>query len=165
MPRVLRGNLEIALSTLLEHGANPNATITQATGARRYSQDWSFGDDLVGATRAFTFAARFAEIPIMRALAAHGRTRVSRCPTGSTAVMAAMDTAQTRSGEFEGFGVDRRGRTSSRGSSRAVSRGGAEGRAGIDAACRVASGADVNASGRDRRHGDAQGRGEGTPRA
>lgn len=105
---VLRGNLQI-VSALLEHGANPNATITQATGARRYSQDWSFGDDLVGATP-YYLAARFAEVPIMRALAARGANTRFAMPDGSTAIMAAMDTAQTRSGELEGFGTDRRSR-------------------------------------------------------
>ena len=105
---VLRGNVDI-VSALLEHRANPNATISQATGARRYSQDWSFGDDLVGATP-YYLAARFAEIPIMKVLAARGANTRFAMPDGSTAVMAAMDTALTRSGELEGFGTDRRGR-------------------------------------------------------
>ncbi len=105
---VLKGNVRF-VEALLAHGANPNAPITRANGARRQSADFAFGHTLVGATPLY-LAARFAEIPIMRALAAAGADLHFIMPDGSTPIMAAVDTPETDSGDVEGLGRDRRDR-------------------------------------------------------
>jgi cytohesin len=105
---VLRGNLTL-VETLLAHRANPNVPITKPNGARRQSADFAFGNTLVGAMPLY-LAAKFAEIPILRALAAGGADLTFKMPDGSTPMMAAMDTPKTDSGEVEGLGRDRRDR-------------------------------------------------------
>jgi ankyrin repeat protein len=105
---VLRGNLAF-VKALLAHGANPNAPITKPNGARRQSADFAFGNTLVGASPLY-LAAKFDEIPIMRALAAGGADLTFKMPDGSTPMMAAMDTPKTDSGDVEGLGRDRRDR-------------------------------------------------------
>src|SRR5207244_3348887 len=67
---VLRGDLALVKS-LLAHGANPNGVLTKGTPVRKYSQDYEFNAEWKGATP-FWLAAKFAEIDIMRALAAGG---------------------------------------------------------------------------------------------
>lgn len=57
--------------TLLAHGADPNARITNWTPTRRASADWSIHPSLVGATP-FWLAARLGQPDAMRLLAAHG---------------------------------------------------------------------------------------------
>jgi ankyrin repeat protein len=57
--------------TLLEHGADPNARITNWTPTRRASNDWSIHPALVGATP-FWLAARLSQPEMMRLLAEHG---------------------------------------------------------------------------------------------
>ena len=105
---VLRGNAML-VRALLARGANPDARLTKATPARRYGNEWAFGDTLVGATP-FYLAAKFAEPEIMRALAeARADTRLA-APDGSTPIMMALDTPTTRAGGAEGFGTDRRDR-------------------------------------------------------
>ncbi|MGE3519423.1 MAG: ankyrin repeat domain-containing protein [Vicinamibacterales bacterium] len=105
---VLKANLGF-VETLLAHGADPNQPITKPNGARRQSADFAFGHTLVGATPLY-LAAKFAEIPIMRALAAGGADLAFRMPDGTTPIMAAMDTPKTDSGDVEGLGRDRRDR-------------------------------------------------------
>lgn len=105
---VLKGNVRF-VEALLAHGANPNAPITRANGARRQSADFAFGQTLVGATPLY-LAAKFAEIPIMRALAAAAADLRFKMPDGSTPIMAAVDTPETDSGDVEGLGRDRRDR-------------------------------------------------------
>ncbi len=105
---ILRGNLEF-VEALLAHGANPNLPLTKANGARRQSADYAFGDTLVGATPIY-LAAKFAEIPIMRALAAAGADLRFTMPDGTTPMMAALDLPKTDSGNVEGLGRDRRDR-------------------------------------------------------
>ena len=60
-----------AVRSLLEHGADPNARITNWTPTRRASADWSIHPSLVGATP-FWLAARLSQPDVMRLLAEHG---------------------------------------------------------------------------------------------
>ena len=57
--------------SLLAHGADPNARITNWTPTRRASADWSIHPALVGATP-FWLAARFTQPGFMRLLAENG---------------------------------------------------------------------------------------------
>ena len=57
--------------TLLEHGADPNASLDTWTPTRRSSRDFHFAPPLVGATP-FWLAARFSAPDVMRLLADHG---------------------------------------------------------------------------------------------
>lgn len=105
---VLRGNVSI-VRALLQGGATPNAVLTKPTPARRYGNEYAFGDHLVGTTP-YYLAAKFGELEIMRVLAAAGADRDAQASDGSTAIMVALDTPATRTGNAEGFGSDRRDR-------------------------------------------------------
>jgi ankyrin repeat protein len=105
---VLRGNLSV-VEALLKYRANPNAALTKPTPARRYGNEYAFGDHLVG-TSPYYLAAKFGELEIMRALAAAGADPRAHASDGSTAIMVALDTPATRTGNAEGFGSDRRDR-------------------------------------------------------
>lgn len=105
---VLRGSLDL-VEALLAHGADPNSQITKATGVRRQSADYGFSANFIGATPVY-LAAKFAEIPIMRALAAGGADLRFAMPDGSTLLMAAMETARINSLGDQGLGEDRRER-------------------------------------------------------
>ena len=86
---VLRGDLDL-VKALLAHGANPNATLTKGTPGRYYSKDYSLNEvALLGATP-FWQAARYADIEIMRALAAGGADPRFAMADGTTAIMAAV---------------------------------------------------------------------------
>jgi ankyrin repeat protein len=95
--------------TLLARGANANARITKPTAARRYGNEWAFGDNLVGATP-FYLAAKFGEIELLRILAAAHADPSLAAPDGSTPLMMALDTPTVRAGGVDGFGTDRRDR-------------------------------------------------------
>jgi ankyrin repeat protein len=69
-PAVMRQD-ERLVATLLDHGADPNATLRTWTPIRRSSRDFHFAPPLVGATP-FWLAARFAAPSIMRLLVEHG---------------------------------------------------------------------------------------------
>ena len=69
-PAVMRQD-ERLVAALLEHGADPNATLGTWTPIRRSSRDFNFAPPLVGATP-FWLAARFAAPSIMRILVEHG---------------------------------------------------------------------------------------------
>lgn len=105
---ILRGNVEL-VAALLAHGADVNARIAKPSGARRQSADYAFGDTLVGATPVY-LAAKFAEIPILRALLDAGADARVALPDGSTPIMAALDTDRINSLGGEGLGKDRRDR-------------------------------------------------------
>src|SRR5439155_17012621 len=64
---VLRGDVPL-VKALLAHGADPNAGLTRGTPVRRYSADFAFSADLIGATP-FWLAARYGDVEIMRAVA------------------------------------------------------------------------------------------------
>ena len=60
------------VKALLAQGANPNAPLAKGTPSRYYSKDWALNESaLVGATPLWQ-AARYGDVPIMRALAAAG---------------------------------------------------------------------------------------------
>ena len=67
---ILRGN-ELAVRTLLAHGADANAPLLAPSPTRRQSRDFFFHPAFVGATP-FWLAARFVQPGIMRALAESG---------------------------------------------------------------------------------------------
>jgi ankyrin repeat protein len=136
---VLRGNLGM-VKALLAHGARPDVVLTEPTPARRYGNEWAFGDHLVGTTP-FYLAAKFAELEIMRALAAAGADPRAQGPDGSTPVMMALDIPATRTGNVDGFGTDRRDRY---GLITAVTPEQVEGEALVIAALAIELGGDVN---------------------
>ena len=105
---VLRGNPTL-VKALLDRGANPNAKLTRPTPARRYGNEWAFGDNLVGATP-FYLAAKFGELELMRTLAAAKADPSLPAHDGSTPLMMALDTPTVRAGGVDGFGTDRRDR-------------------------------------------------------
>jgi ankyrin repeat protein len=72
---VLRGDVAL-VKALLARGAKVDTPLERGTPVRRYSQDYAFSADLIGATP-FWLAARYGDVPIMRALADAGaNTRV-----------------------------------------------------------------------------------------
>jgi ankyrin repeat protein len=84
---VLTGDLAL-VKALLTRGADVNAVLTQPTPIRRLGEDLAFPAPLVGATPYF-LAAKYADLPIMRALIAAGADPQVRTKDGTTAVMAA----------------------------------------------------------------------------
>lgn len=77
------------VKALLAHGANPNAQLVKGTPVRRFEEDLVLPQSLAGATP-FLVAAKFAEVDLMRVLAAAGTN--TRLPTadGTTPLMAAV---------------------------------------------------------------------------
>jgi ankyrin repeat protein len=106
---VLRGELEL-VKALLARGANPNALITAGTPIRRSSQDFALPKGLIGATPYF-LAAKFLEVPIMRALAAAGADPKLGTPDGTTPLMAAAGVGASLSSDRRGVGTDDGGGT------------------------------------------------------
>lgn len=84
---VLRGDLEM-ITSLLKHGANPNARITKGTRVPRDTNHWILSTYLTGGTP-FLLAAKFAEPEIMRMLAAHGADPRLATKEGTTPLMMA----------------------------------------------------------------------------
>lgn len=105
---ILRRNVELT-TALIARGADVNQRITKPSGARRQSADYAFGDNLVGATPVY-LAARFAEIPILRALLEAKADPALSLPDGSTPLLAVMETDRINSLGGEGLGEDRRDR-------------------------------------------------------
>ena len=110
---VLRSDLGL-VEALLAHRADPNARITQATGARRQSGDYGFSTNVIGATPIY-LAARYGEVDIMQVLAANGADMRFEMPDGTTPMMVAMQVERVNSLDLEnagngGLGRDRRDR-------------------------------------------------------
>lgn len=76
------------VKTLLAHGANPNARLTRGTPVRRGGEDLVLPNDVIGATP-FMLAAKFADVPIMKLLAAAGADPKIPMKNGTTPLMAA----------------------------------------------------------------------------
>jgi uncharacterized protein len=85
---VLRSDLNL-VQALLARGANPNARMTKGTPMRRTSQDFDLPAALIGSTP-YLLAAKFLEVPIMRALAAGGADTRLPMRGGATPLMAAV---------------------------------------------------------------------------
>jgi ankyrin repeat protein len=84
---VLRGDLALA-KRLLVQGADVNARVTKGTAVARYSDRWFLPAELIGATP-FLLAAQYAELDIMRLLAASGADITAPAANGTTPLMAA----------------------------------------------------------------------------
>ena len=83
----LTGDLDL-VEALLAHGARPDAQVTLATRVTRNGQVLMLGEHLLGATP-FALAAKFAEVDIMRALAAAGADARLPLKNGWTPLMLA----------------------------------------------------------------------------
>ena len=92
---VLRGDGDL-VSALLSRGANPNARLERGTTSRRYSKDYALDGQWVGATP-FWLAARFAELGIMKTLAAAGADTKMVANDGATPLVSSLQ-AGTDSG-------------------------------------------------------------------
>ena len=95
---VLRGDLDL-VKALLAHGANPNARLENGTPLRRDGPDFALPESLVGAT-AFLLAAKYADVDMMRVLAAGGADVKVAAKDGSTPLLAAG--AELRPGSNSG---------------------------------------------------------------
>ncbi|HEX6896517.1 MAG TPA: ankyrin repeat domain-containing protein [Bryobacteraceae bacterium] len=84
---VLQADLGL-VKALLAHGANPNARLTKGTPITRSGQDLVFVETLAGATP-FFLAAKYVDVPIMRALLATGADPLINAFDGTTPLMAA----------------------------------------------------------------------------
>jgi uncharacterized protein len=98
---VVRGDLAL-VKALLARGADPNVPMTKGTSVARYSDRWFLPAQFLGATP-FFLSAQYAEIDIMRALAAAGADTVRATNSGVTPLMAAA-------GVGWHYRFDRRGR-------------------------------------------------------
>ena len=85
---VLMSDMDLVKS-LLAHGANPNARITNGTPVTRFGEDPIMPGAVIGATP-FWLAARFGEIEMMRVLAAAGADPQLAIKDGTTPLMAAV---------------------------------------------------------------------------
>ena len=107
---VLRGNLRDRrvrnadpaaglplVETLLAHGADPNARLTQPTPVRRWSHDFALMNRWLGATP-YWLASKFLELEMMRVLAAAGADTRKASDDGTTPLMAAAGLGYSRGG-------------------------------------------------------------------
>ena len=94
---VLRGDLD-SVRALLAHGANPNIRLARGTPARAKSLDWALSIAWLDATPVW-LAAKFGEVPIMRALLESGADLRLTNQAGTTPVMASIAGVIDRWGE------------------------------------------------------------------
>jgi ankyrin repeat protein len=85
---VLRGDADLS-ARLVALGADVRRQVQQGTPSRRYSRDYAFNAAWIGATP-FWLAARFAELEIMRMLAANGADPLATSQDQSTPLIAAL---------------------------------------------------------------------------
>ena len=85
---ILRGD-QATVDTLLARGADPNLPIAKGTPVRRASRDWALNSSWIGGTP-FWLAARFADVPMMRSLAAAGADAKMAIKDGTTPLIAAV---------------------------------------------------------------------------
>ena len=101
---VSRGDLDL-VKALCAHGADPNSRITQGSRQKRNINWFALSGSLAGATP-FWLAAKYAEVDIMRFLAANGADPLLSPDNGTTPLMAiAGDGWNPRSGSRRGQGV------------------------------------------------------------
>jgi ankyrin repeat protein len=86
---ILRGD-QVTVDTLLAHGADPNLPIAKGTPVRRASRDWALNNSWIGGTP-FWLAARFADVPMMRSLAASGADATTGINDGTTPLIVAVN--------------------------------------------------------------------------
>lgn len=86
---VLRGDLPL-VRVLLGRGVDPNVRLKRGTPSRYYSKDWALNDVALTGSTPFWQAARYGDIPIMRALAAAGADPKFTMPDGTTSLMTAI---------------------------------------------------------------------------
>jgi ankyrin repeat protein len=84
---VLMGDLDV-VKALVARGANPNIQLTKAAPVRRGNQELALPVALMGATP-FLLAAKFADVEILRVLAAAGGNPGIAMKSGTTPLMAA----------------------------------------------------------------------------
>lgn len=85
------------IEALLDHGADPNARLTQPTPVRRWSHDFALMNRWLGATP-YWLASKFLELEMMRALAAAGADTRMASDDGTTPLMAAAGLGYSRGG-------------------------------------------------------------------
>ena len=104
---VSRGELEL-VKALCAHGADPNARLTNGSRLQRNLNFYSLSAELAGATP-FWLAAKYAEVEIMRSLAACGADPLLMPDNGITPLMAAAGagwTTRSANRRGQGIGVD-----------------------------------------------------------
>lgn len=104
---VLRGDLEL-VKALCAQGADPNIRITKGSRQHRDTNWFALSGALAGATP-FLLAAKYAEIEIMRFLAANGTDPLLSANNGTTPLMAIAGagwTPTSRNRLDQGVGVD-----------------------------------------------------------
>jgi hypothetical protein len=104
---VLRGDLEL-VKALVAHGANPNVRITKGSRQHRETNWFALSQAMAGATP-FFLAAKYAEVEIMRLLAANGADPRLSTEGGITPLMAIAGAGwntTSRNRRDQGVGVD-----------------------------------------------------------
>jgi uncharacterized protein len=86
---VLRGDLDL-VQALLARGANPNTPIAKGTPSRYYSKDWALNASALAGATPLWQAARYGDVPIMRALVAAGANPKFAYADGSTILIVAV---------------------------------------------------------------------------
>ena len=104
---VVRGDPNL-VKTLCAHSADPNARLTKGSRQQRNLNYYSLSATLAGATP-FWLAAKYAEVEIMRSLAACGADPLLSPDNGTTPLMAAAGagwTTRSANRRGQGIGVD-----------------------------------------------------------
>ena len=104
---VSRGDAEL-VKALCAHGADPNARLTKGSRLQRNLNFYSLSGKLAGATP-FWLAAKYAEVEIMRVLAANGADPLLAPNNGISSLMAAAGagwTIRSSNRRDQGIGID-----------------------------------------------------------
>ena len=99
---VLVGDFDV-VAALIARGADPNIPLTKAAPVRRGNQELSLPVAVLGATP-FLLAAKFADLPTLRALAAAGGNISIPMKNGTTPLMAAAGFGAGGGGNRRGVG-------------------------------------------------------------
>jgi len=86
---VLRGDLDL-VKALLARGANPNTPLAKGTPSRYYSKDWALNASALAGSTPLWQAARYGDVPVMRALAAAGADPKVAYADGSTILIVSV---------------------------------------------------------------------------